>query len=82
MTRRKHVLSAEEQREFAALRAQHDPDPADVWHFWWRAALARGLDPGSLVTAAPDFTGLPVGHGQHWCWPSPLACRQRPEEVA
>ena len=78
MTRRKHVLSAEEQREFAALRA----DPADAWHFWWRAALARGLDPGSLVTAAPDFTGLPAGHGRHWCWPSPLQCKQRPEEVA
>jgi hypothetical protein len=82
MTRQKHALNAREAQEFKELCALRDIDPDDVQYFWWRAALARGLDPGSIISDAPSFTGLPTGHGRHWCWPAPLACKQRPEEVA
>lgn len=74
MTRQSHQLSDLESKQFYNLR----PFPGDAWSFWRRAASVRGLDPETLITKGEVFSGLPVGHGKHWCFPIPLECKGRP----
>ncbi len=62
----------------------------DAWHkfgrlapfvgaafdFWREVAEKRGLDSGSIISDGKMFTGLPSGHGKHWCFPIPLKCKR------
>jgi len=67
--RQQHQLTQEEIKEFKQLHPN-----SDVWRFWSRVAMARGLDYKTLLSIpyTHNFTGLPIGHEKHWCWPSPL----------
>lgn len=74
MKRQRYTLTDEEREAFAALsRRRIHADAAPVWRFWQAVAAARGLDHKTIINK-PDgsFTALPLGHGKHWCWPSPL----------
>lgn len=61
---------------------QRDAKEARDW--WGQVAHLNGIDPGSIIHSSIDstkFTALPIGHGKHWCWPSPLQMIVRPEQV-
>lgn len=75
--RQKHELSHEEFTDFNKLY----PAPGAALAFWRRVAKARGLDPKSIMSNGLSFTGLPEGHGQHWCFPSPLNCAKPPPRI-
>lgn len=74
--RRKYTLSETELKQFRALR--YHPFQNMAFNFWAKVANARGLDPKSIISAGETFTGLPVGHGKHWCFPIPLKCNKAP----
>lgn len=68
--------------EIVALRAIQATSPLSgkLARDWWRAkAQAAGMDPGSVIAGQWKWSGLPVGHGKHWCYPVSLACATRPE---
>lgn len=73
--RQRFELTHEEMLSFQRLR----PLAGVAKAFWRRIAAARDLDPGSILSTAPKFSGLPLGHNLHWCWPIPLKCEKRPE---
>ena len=73
--RQKHTLDDLELREFINLPFEQ----GRALSFWARVACRRGLDPATIISSAPAFTGLPRGHGKHWCWPLRLANTKPPE---
>jgi hypothetical protein len=72
--RQKHELTETEYGDFRRL----PPFEGFAWKFWRRVAEARGLDYTTLLTNGRSFTGLPVGHEQHWCAPLKLQCLKKP----
>jgi hypothetical protein len=53
--------------------------------FWRAVAKRRGLDYSTILGNPYDrskFTALPLGHGEHWCWPSPLKCAKPPADFS
>ena len=74
--RQTHKLSHAEWRQVKAL-----PPVQGVALEWWRLkALSVGLDSSTLLMCDDGwrFTGLPLGHGKHWCYPIELKCRYKP----
>jgi hypothetical protein len=81
MDRVEFKLSRAEQDHFNDLR----PLPGEALDFWRAVAVTRGLDPQTILPVRLggwDFTGLPVGHSHHWCWPIPLKCKHKPAMTA
>ena len=81
--RQKHTLTDAEQKEFWQLNQKSQTNRAvagEAWTFWRKVAAARNLDPTTLIGKdwAAELSGLPIGHGKHWCYPSPLQCQHRP----
>lgn len=74
--RQTYQLEPFEQRQFWKLR----PVQGEALFFWGKIARNRGLDPTSLITDGRNgkFTGLPLNHDQHWCYPIPLRCSKKP----
>lgn len=60
--------------QFKRLR----PLQNEAHSFWKGIAKLEGLDPASIISNAPSFSGLPLGHGKPWCFPIPLKCVKRP----
>jgi hypothetical protein len=76
-TRKPYGLTPEEITRFSAIR----PVDGTVWTFWRSVALARELDYTTIMGLNGNphrFTALPLGHGQAWCYPSPLKLLKRP----
>lgn len=71
--RQKYELTEIEYREFQRL----PPFEGFAWKFC-RVAEVRGLDYQTLLTNGRSFTGMPVGHGLHWCAPLKLKCIKPP----
>ena len=71
--REKHQLTAVEFRQFARLR----PIQGEAFAFWHRVAVARKLDPASVISDGAAFTALPENHDVHWCYPIQLKCKKR-----
>ena len=71
-----HLTKAERQE---LRRLPKEPEVA--FNFWRRIAAEQGLDPATILLEQ-DYTttGLPLGHGKHWCWPYPLVCKDSPEK--
>jgi hypothetical protein len=67
-------LSSKEKDRFNAIR----PDLGAAMAFWREVAESRGLDPASLFTTNNVVSGLPVGHGKHWCWPHEFYLKHKP----
>lgn len=67
-------LTPTEMRDFDRL----PPFEGFAWKFWQRVAYVRDLDYTTIIARAPHFTALPLGHGKHWCFPSPLKCKKPP----
>lgn len=67
-------LSDIEQRQFRRLR----PFQNEAVSFWKKVADMRGVDAASIISQAPIFTALPLGHGKHWCFPHALKCKKKP----
>ena len=75
VSRKTYELNSEEIDVFERL----PPIPEVARRFWDRMAVARGLDQRSVIgLAGYRFTALSVGHGKHWCYPSPLECKAQP----
>lgn len=69
--RNAYSLEPDEQLRFDRLKWTKREGAAVA--FWKSVAERRGLDPKTIITYEPGtFTALPLGHGKHWCWPSPL----------
>ena len=64
--------------EFNEFRRLWPPDAGVAFAFWRQVAVARKLDPKTVISDGATFTALPEGHGQHWCWPLPLKCKKQP----
>ena len=75
--RKQFTLNDEEDAAFRRLR----PFQGAAFSFWRRVALARGLDPTSIISDAPRFSGLPLAHNKNWCYPSPLKCAKAPPAI-
>jgi len=76
MKRESYTLTPDEIKEFRRL-------PLDYGHafeFWHKVAYTRGLDHKTIIGTETNFTALPLGHGAHWCWPSPLKCISPPKQ--
>ncbi len=73
--RQSHTLDSRELFEFQTLI----PEQGKALSFWARVAYKRGLDPATIISDAPAFTGLPRGHTKHWCWPLKLVNSQPPK---
>lgn len=72
-------LDPKEWSDFHDIRNE-----AQAWRFWQAVANERGLDPHSLYSSdgtVQKVSGLPLGHGKHWCWPVPLKCKYDPRAV-
>lgn len=71
-----HLTKAERQE---LRRLPKEPDVAIA--FWYKVAMEYGLDPATILLEQ-DYTttALPIGHGQYWCWPYPLICKESPEK--
>lgn len=72
--RAKFELSHDEQQKFRRLQ----PYQGEALAFWATVARSRGLDPKSVLSDAPSFSGLALGHGKHWCFPAPIECKKKP----
>ena len=72
--RQKFELTHQELLDFQRLR----PILGAAAAFWGKVAASRGLDPKSIISDAPKYTGLPKGHGKQWCFPAPLKCPKPP----
>lgn len=73
--RNTYTLTPEETGRFNVIRNAHWPREGFAMSFWKGVAVARGLDPATVVgnPAKPlTFSALPWNHGKHWCWPEPL----------
>lgn len=57
------------------------PRPGAALRFWKEVALARGLDPDTVLGYGSKATALPLGHGKHWCYPALLKCRNTAQEI-
>jgi hypothetical protein len=83
--RNTYHLTPEESASFAKLCARtrwHNAE--DIWRFWGGVAVARGLDPKSVMCKGTDresFTALPLGYGKDWCFPSSLKVAAPPAFV-
>ena len=80
--RESYVLTTEEKDRRRNLPARIGA----AFAFWEEVARARNLDYRTIMTDMESmgyvrFTGLPLGHGMHWCWPRPLKCRTDPSTV-
>lgn len=70
--RKAYELTAAEKRSLDRA----PPIEGRAFAIWHQIAEERGLDVHSLLSTGPlTFTGLPLGHGKHWCFPSSLKCR-------
>ena len=67
-------LNYEEHSRFDQL----NPVVGVAMSFWAGVAKARGLDPKSIISDGYRFSGLPAGHGKHWCFPSKLCMKKLP----
>ena len=74
ITRQHFTLTPGEQSEFNYLR----PIPGEALAFWGRVAFDRGLNPKTIIADHRGFSGLPLSHKKHWCFPMPLHCSRRP----
>ena len=72
--REKHQLNPIELRKFQRLA----PFQGEAVAFWSWVARSRNLDPKSIISNGQNFTALPIGHGKHWCFPTPLKCKNKP----
>ena len=72
--RQRFELTHDEMLSFQRLR----PFQGAALTFWRRIAAARGLDPKTIMSTAPKFSGLPLGHNLPWCHPIPIKCNKRP----
>lgn len=68
------ALTTTERSEFYRLRAL----PGEAVEFWQKVAVARGLDPYSVISNGNTFTALSKGHGKQWCYPLPLKNKRNP----
>lgn len=75
MQRTKIVFTPMENEEFNKLSYGSRLTATRVWDFWKDVAANRDLDYKSLN----GMTALPLDHGKHWCWPSPLKLVNRPQ---
>jgi hypothetical protein len=85
-------LAASKRRQVNRITDRLTPDECEAfrrliqtresaWKFWEQVAARRGFDPATIlaVDGQPHaFSGLPNGHGKHWCWPAPLHCIKPP----
>ena len=76
MKRESYTLTPDEIKEFRRLPL----DYGVAFEFWRKVAYTRGLDPKSIIGIETDFTALPLNHGTHWCYPSPLRCMSLPKQ--
>lgn len=74
VARQFYSLTKQELYQFRKLR----PEEGQAIDFWARVAISRGLDPQTIISDRKGFSGLPDGHGKHWCYPIRLKCRKRP----
>lgn len=72
--RQTYKLNDIEYKQFRRLK----PFQHEAVNFWKKVAHVRGLDPATVISQAPSFTALPLGHNRHWCFPVPLKCKKRP----
>ena len=72
MSRQTIVLTEPEWDEFNRLR----PIPGEAFDFWQKVSLARRLDYKTLLPQHETMSALPLGHTEHWCWPSTLKCKR------
>jgi hypothetical protein len=80
MKRITYYLTAREEREFWKLPTTLTAD-GKAFDFWGNVADARGLDLKSIIGVEgkpTEFTALPAGHNQPWCWPMKLKCANEP----
>ena len=75
--RKAFKLNHAEWRQVRAL----PPVQGIALQWWHNKAISLGLDPKTLLMCDDGwrFTGLPLGHGKHWCWPIDLKCRFIPK---
>jgi hypothetical protein len=79
--RRRFELTPEEIDRFEQIRYDIEGEAIE---FWGTVATARGLDYRTIIGTAGfphRFSGLPKGHGKHWCWPSPLVLKTKPGDL-
>ena len=86
-TRSTYRLTADELDALNALwpLPRFVTDSGRTWEFWRWVAAARGLDYTTIIGkpfVRDTFTALPLGHGKHWCWPSPLNLQKPPPEFS
>lgn len=76
--RQTYKLTNEEWRKFNRL----EPELGVAFAFWWAVANDRKLDSSTLLSERDGkaFSGLPLGHGKHWCYPHSLQCKNPPSE--
>ena len=78
-TRQNFGFTRTELRQWNRLR----PIPGEARLFWDCVAVARNLDPESIIADNSQqdvsFTGLLKGHNKHWCFPAPLKMKTRVE---
>ena len=70
-------LTRDEWKAFRSLR----PVEGAAFAFWDRVARARDIDCRTIIYDGYKYTGLPNGHKKYWCWPIPLTCKIKPEDV-
>jgi len=70
-------LSSDERYRLRRLK----PLPGQAFKFWETVAETRGIDPASIMWIDGEYSGLPVGHKHHWCYPVPLVCKVDPSTV-
>jgi hypothetical protein len=75
--RKTYNLTAIELKQFQGLRRIWPPSPGPAMEFWAKVAVARNLDPKSVISEGATFTALPEGHGMPWCYPMPLKCSKK-----
>lgn len=67
-------LNDGQMEQFRRLR----PLQNEAHTFWKAIAKLNELDPVSIISNAPSFSGLPLGHQKQWCFPILLKCVKRP----
>lgn len=75
--RNNYKLEPEEIEQFNRLR----PLQGEAVSFWKRVSIKRGLDYKTTLSNLDEpytFTGMKIGHGKHWCYPSPIKCPKLP----
>ena len=70
------TLSPQENRKRRRLK----PQPGAAFSFWKDKAQELGLDHRTIMMGDEEhYSGLPLGHNRHWCYPYDLICKERPE---